>query len=174
MDGIEKRRARLVLGGVGLAVLVAVFLATFTPEAAVPRGRTLPATGSQETPAFTGVGDHEATWRIHVTAVDQALERRDVTAAVRAWHDAYGAALGSRQWQAMVEVGDAFRRIGDVSGSREGAKPNARQAYLHAFMRARGDRSIDGVRRAAQAFADLGDEEVARQCARGAEAMEGR
>jgi hypothetical protein len=60
-------------------------------------------------------------WPAHVAAVDRALADADVTRAVLAWHDAYGAALASGRWEALVEVGDTFVRIGagtSASGSR--------------------------------------------------------
>jgi hypothetical protein len=102
----------------------------------------------------------------YVRAVDEALARDDLSAAVRAWHDAYGIALASRRWEAMIDVGDAFLRVSAYDRSRDGGKPNARQAYLIALMRARSAGSATGVRRAGDAFAALGDLEVAAQCFR--------
>ena len=68
--------------------------------------------------------------------------------------------MGSREWAAMLEVGDAFVRIGEVAHTREGAKANARQAYLVGLVRARRAESVTGVLRAARSFAALGDREV--------------
>jgi hypothetical protein len=56
---------------------------------------------------------------------------------------------------------DAFVRIGHATGAPNGAKPNARQAYLIALTRARAQRSPDGVILVAEAFARLGDHEIA-------------
>ena len=135
-------RAWLVIGAAALAVLLAVAV-TQARQTPVPRA------------------DHESTWRTHVRVVDEALARGDTSAAIRLWQDAYGAALGSRRWDAMLEVGDAFVRIGHATGAPNGAKPNARQAYLVALTRARAQRSPDGVMLVADAFARLGDHEVA-------------
>jgi hypothetical protein len=108
----------------------------------------------------------DPVWKTHVVAVDRALAQHDVSAAVRAWHDAYGAALASRGWEGMIAVGDAFLRIGAEAGTPGGSRSNARQAYLNAFIRARRDGSADGLRRTAEAFATLGDHAVATQCLR--------
>ncbi len=108
----------------------------------------------------------EALWKAHLRTVDQALEQKDVPTAVRRWHDAYGAALASRRWEGMIEVGDAFFRIGEVAGTSRGSRPNARKAYLIALIRARRDASVDGVLRTAEAFLALDDRAVAEQCLR--------
>jgi len=124
-----------------------------------------------------GLSSHEALgaeprrrsdtlWIANVASVDQALARHDVSAAVGAWHDAYGAALASRGWEGMIAVGDAFLRIGTEAGSVSGSRPNARQAYLNALVRAHRDGSADGTRRTAEAFAALGDHAVAEHCFR--------
>ncbi len=132
----------LVLGSLGA-------LATVTLERPV---NELPGPGRDEV---------VEPWRVHVGAMDRALERADASAAVRAWRDAHSAALDSRRWEAMIEVGDAALRMGEA---REGSKLGARQAYLTALGRARRDGSVDGVRRAAAGFDALGDLEVAARC----------
>jgi hypothetical protein len=113
----------------------------------------------------------DTRWRVHVGTVDQALARHDVSAAVGAWHDAYGAALASRGWEGMLAVGDAFLRIGAEAGTVRGSRANARQAYLNALIRAHRDGSTDGLRRTATAFAALGDHAVATHCRRVADAL---
>jgi hypothetical protein len=102
----------------------------------------------------------------HLGVIDRALAADDVTVAVLAWHDAYGAALATGRWEPLVEVGDAFVRIGDAVSSISGSRANARLAYLGALTRAQRDGSVDGVRRVAQAFQALGDHAVAAQCTR--------
>src|SRR5256885_194361 len=62
------------------------------------------------------------SWVSSVRAVDEALQRDDVSAAVRAWRDAYGIALASRRWEAMIDVGDAFLRVSATDRSRDGGK----------------------------------------------------
>jgi hypothetical protein len=102
-------------------------------------------------------------WAEHLPSVDRALAAGDVNAAVRAWHTAHAAALASGSWEAMIEAGDAYLRIGRVAGARAPSEAKARQAYLVALFRARGQGSIDGVLRATDAFAGLGDDEVVAQ-----------
>jgi hypothetical protein len=102
-------------------------------------------------------------WTAHLPSVDGALAAGDVKAAVRAWHTAHAAALASGSWEGMIEAGDAYLRIGRAAGARTPAEAKARQAYLVALFRARAQRSLDGVLRAADAFAQLGDDEVVAQ-----------
>jgi hypothetical protein len=105
-------------------------------------------------------------WEAHVQWVHQLLDRGDVSGAVRAWHDAYGAALDGPGWEGMLAVGDAFLRIGDVAHSTRGAQANAYQAYLVALVRAERAGSVDGMLQTATAFAGLDDHAVVAQCIR--------
>jgi hypothetical protein len=100
-----------------------------------------------------------------LTAIDNALARRDVSAAVRAWHDAYSVALVSGGWQPLIDVGDAFLRIGDAAGTPGASKANARHVYMSALRRAQRMDDPNGVLAVASAFAGLGDDAVATQCA---------
>jgi hypothetical protein len=109
------------------------------------------------------VSEIEKPWAPHLAAVDRALAERNVTAAMAAWHEAYSAARGARRGDGMVAVGDAYLRIGDAASFRRSAEPTARRLYLAALFRARQDRSLEGVLRATEAFAALGDHDVARR-----------
>lgn len=104
-----------------------------------------------------------------VAAVDHALARHDINTAVREWHGAYAIARFTPGWRPMIDVGEASVRIGEVAASRHGAKANARQAYLAALTRAERARDADGILAVADAFARLGDREVAKTCVRIAE-----
>ena len=95
--------------------------------------------------------------------MEAELAAGHIDASVRAWHDAYGAALDSRSWDSMIAVGDAFMKIGRAAGTPWGARMNAREAYLTALIRARRDRSVDGALRSAEAFAGLGDRAIVEQ-----------
>jgi hypothetical protein len=108
---------------------------------------------------------HQGPWTIHVERMDQALAQRDVTAAESAWRDAYTAALGTRErWDGPLEVGNAYLRIGQVTKGPKVAEPTARRLYLTALFRAQRLSSLDGVLKAAEAFAALGDRQVVEQC----------
>jgi hypothetical protein len=98
-------------------------------------------------------------WAPPLAAVERALEQGDTAAAERALRSAYGVVGGSRTWEGMVEVGDAYRRVGEVPEARGRARARAREAYLAALFRARQQGSLPGVFRAAEGFAALGDRE---------------
>jgi hypothetical protein len=95
-----------------------------------------------------------SAWTTPLDLVDAALARGDDVAARSAWYEAHAAALRSAQWEGMMAVGDASRRLGADGPVR------ARQAYITALFRARRERSLEGLLRAASAFGDLGDREV--------------
>jgi len=98
-------------------------------------------------------------------AVDQALRSEDLTAAERAWRDAHDLAAMGREWRPLADIGDAALRIGDAAGQRAPYVSRAREAYLAALVRARADRSREGVTRIRHAFRVLGDHDLAQQCA---------
>jgi len=105
---------------------------------------------------------------------DRALAEGDLVSAATARHRAHLAALGSRSWEGFLAVGDAALRLGDASGDRARMKPEARRAYLAALMRARSERSLDGVLRATESFAVIGDREMVEQGIRIARDVAGR
>ena len=108
-------------------------------------------------------------WTVHLQRVDEALAKNDVSAAERAWNDAYLKALGSRRWEGMIDAADAQLRIGTAAGTRKASEAKARGIYLAALFQARQQGSLDGVLRVTGAFATLGDREVVDQCLRIAE-----
>lgn len=105
-----------------------------------------------------------SVWRGYIEMVDAALAQRNVPTAVRAWREAHAAAIRTRAWRPLVEVGDALVRITLVDGQRPAYTAQARKTYMAALTRARADRSVDGVLRVAEAFAGLGDQRVAEEC----------
>jgi hypothetical protein len=132
----------LVVMGAGLLALLSVALAGVEVlTAAVPRAVA------------------PRIWTTPLARVQEALDRGDDLGALSWWQEARAAALRSGQWEGMVEVGDAARRFPQGAG-------HARQAYLTALFRARQQRSLDGVLRAASAFGELGDHEVLGQALR--------
>lgn len=160
-DGSTILRTSLVAALIGLALVAAVMEV---------HADLAPRENRQEAERLR----FDRLWTAHVATVDRALARHDVSGAVVAWQDAYGAALASRGWEGMIAVGDAFLRIGAEAGSLRGSRPNARQAYLNVLIRAHRDGSADGMRRAAEAFAALGDEAVAEHCFRVADQLAAR
>jgi hypothetical protein len=104
-----------------------------------------------------------------VTAIGEAVQRGDLTTARAVWHDAYRSLRRTRDWQSMAALGDTALGIAGASGARQQWEADARQAYLGALFRARAEASLDGVLRATEAFATLGDREVAEEGLRVAE-----
>ena len=159
-SGLQDLRARSVVGAlVLLAIIAALILQHHTLSASLLRDRTI----DQQ-------GDGEPLWIAEVRRVDAALRHGDLTAAERAWRNAHLEAARTRGWKPMLEVGDAAVRIAEASsGGRDPLVPQARRAYLTAFVRARSLHASDGMRRAADGFAAIGDREMAEQCRRAAE-----
>ena len=117
-----------------------------------------------EPPARHGAEREQALAR-RLTELDEALHHQDVSRAIHDWQSAYGLALGLRRSDAMLSVGDAALRI-DALMSKSAGHPGrfraaARQAYLSALFQARSERSQEGIDGAAQAFAAIGDTEMA-------------
>jgi len=118
-----------------------------------------------------GRRDPDARWRGYLSNVDRHLGEQDVSAAIRAWHDAHTAALESRRWEAMLHVGDAALEVGRASGSHGPSRMTASDAYRVALIRARRDGSVEGALRVADAFAALSDRAAVRQSLRVADRL---
>lgn len=132
----------LLVAGGALLVLLMLALATVevltatVPEAVAPR-----------------------TWTTPLGRMEAALGDGNTRAALSWWHEADATALRSGQWEGMIEVGAAARRFTEGAGL-------ARRAYLTALFRARQERSLDGMLRAAAAFGELGDRDALAQALR--------
>ena len=137
---------------VGYSVAIFAILAVITVTASTRRA---PGSTTSRVPA----GDAEA-WIPYLASVDQALDAGDLALASRQWRDAYGVALRSQRWDAMLAAGEAALRVGHASGTTGGFDAEARQCFLIALFRARAKRSVDGVLAAADAFRQLGDTAV--------------
>ena len=110
-------------------------------------------------------------WTDYLRAMDQALAEPNATAAVRAWRNAYAAALGTPGWHGLVEVAAASLRIGAIPGFGKASEARARETYWTALFRARQQGSLNGVLDAAEAFGALGDRTMVEQCIRVAESL---
>jgi len=106
----------------------------------------------------------DAQWRQALQDIDDAWQTANPGRAAAAWRDAYRAAVRSGRWDAMIDVGDAALRVGPVSEFRDAPDAMARRSYLIALFRARAEASPDGVLRACEGFALLGDLPVVKQC----------
>jgi len=104
-----------------------------------------------------------APWVGAIRAMDEALAKGNLRAALAAREDARLAAVASRRWEGMAVLGDATLRLAQSAGLRPAMEPAVRRAYVAALFRARRQASLDGVVRIAEAFAALGDRDMARQ-----------
>jgi hypothetical protein len=119
----------------------------------------------------TTMNDSSGPWREYIRAMDLALAEANATAAVRAWRNAYAAALGTPGWRGLVEVAAASLRIGAIPGFANASEARARETYWTALFRARQQGSLKGVLEAAEAFGTLGDRTMVEQCIRVAESL---
>jgi hypothetical protein len=110
--------------------------------------------------AFPAGTAPDAPAYVHFQRADEALAAGDVVLAIRHWRQGHAAVAASRRWEGLVEAGDLYRRIGTRGGFQAAAVARARECYLVALLRARGEGSLDGVLRATEAFLDLGDGQV--------------
>jgi hypothetical protein len=129
-------KASLVLAPALIGVLVGSGTAPRAPE------RGAPLAGSLE------------------AAVDAALAHGDLSTAVRTVEVARRRAKRDLRWEPSIEIGDAYYRISSRAGAPEPASRRAREAYQNALRNARHAESLDGVLRAAEGFAQLGDVEA--------------
>jgi hypothetical protein len=83
----------------------------------------------------------------------------NVTAAIQGWQAAYRSAVKAGGWEGFIEVGDAYRRIGEVAGQSESFDPKAREIYLLALSQGRRLECVECLLPIAEAFAALGDRE---------------
>ena len=84
-----------------------------------------------------------------------AAERSDGATAERAWRHAYAAARRSPGWSRLVAVADAHGRL--AVAAQQALRPQLRELYLEVLLRARAQGSLEGVLRAGEGFAGLGD-----------------
>ncbi len=108
-----------------------------------------------------GTRSPDAAWREPLQRIESALAGGDARGATHAWEMAYRAAMRARTPEGLLEVGRAALRIGEAAGDRQTAVAKSRQIFLTALFRARAQRDPVGVARAGEAFASLGDREVA-------------
>src|SRR2546427_680773 len=82
-------------------------------------------------------------WTAHIQAMDQAVAENDPGEAVRAWRQAYSAALSHPGWLGLLTVAAASLRLGAVPGLARAAAARARATYRIAFFRVRQQRSLN-------------------------------
>ena len=123
-------------------------------------GVALVVVGTAVAGNMAALANPEGPWTAPIQRVDAALARKEYSAALRAANDAYALALNTARWDGMVCAGDLYRRIGEVTGLRRSFEDKAREAYQKAFFRARQQASVEGVLRATEGYAALGDAQM--------------
>jgi hypothetical protein len=113
--------------------------------------------GGTTTPTVTTLERGAPGSRSLRSSVEAALESGDLSTAFRTTEAAHRRASREDRWEAWIEVGDAYYRLADRTGAPGAASQRARDAYRAAFQSARRAESLDGVLRAAEAFARLGE-----------------
>jgi hypothetical protein len=115
-------------------------------------------------------------WAAAMRGAADAVEQGELVVADRSLEKAYAAAVASRSWEALLDVGDAQRRLAELGGARTRpvAEAKGAEAYRAGLARAWQQRAVDGVLRAAEAFDALGDHEAAALGLRMAEALAAR
>jgi hypothetical protein len=143
------------------------WLCLFLPAIISTLGPMLMAASVKDALADHAIGtEAQLAWQGRLLKVEQAMAVGNYAAAELLWREAYAAALKSRHWEGVVAAGDTYRALGARAGFRGAAVAKARQAYLTALFRARGEGSLAGVLITAERFAELGDREVVEQCIR--------
>jgi hypothetical protein len=124
--------------------------------AAMANGATV---GTAETPTAL-----DARWREPLGRAEAALAEGQARQAEQAWEEAQRAAMrATSPPTGLVDVGRAYLRIGEAAHDRQTAVARARVLYLRALFRARERGDVAGMTAAGEAFANLGDCEVARR-----------
>src|SRR4029450_4782432 len=95
--------------------------------------------GEGETMMHSLFGEIEALgpWTAHIQVMDQAVAEDAPGESVRAWRQAYSAALSHPSWLGLLAVAAASLRLGVFPGLARGAVARARETYGSAFLRAR-------------------------------------
>ena len=105
-------------------------------------------------------------WVQRIALVDEALGRSDLSRAIYEWREAYGAAQRSGRSEGLIAVGDRAVRIAERSGGSGYFRREASEIYVHAALRARGERSRDTILGIVEVLERLGDRERAEQVRR--------
>jgi hypothetical protein len=107
-----------------------------------------------------------ASWSASFGAVDREGADRDPGhgTGARRLQNGHLAAVESLDWDDLIAIGDARLRIGGAIGAHPSGELAARRVYFAALYRACRAESLEGILRAAEAFADLGDGDVVEEC----------
>ena len=103
----------------------------------------------------------EVEWRALLVRAEAALASRDARGAEDSLLLAYRAAMRTREQEGFLELGHAYLRIGEAAHDRQWALGQTRRVFLRALFQARERRDAEALTAAAEAFASIGDDQVA-------------
>ena len=106
-----------------------VVVAMVTAGLAVVSGIAIARSGSADT--------RDPARLAALAAMDEALARQDLAAAVQAWRQARELALRSRGWRGPAEAADAELRLAVAADRLRESKPTAHELFLVTLFRAR-------------------------------------
>src|SRR5262249_35296106 len=141
------------------AMWLGMIVAMGTAIEMIAAPRTSPMLVAPHATAEAVGAETRSAWQMALDTVDRALAAGDISGAEMAWHNAYGYAIRSRQWEALLAAGDGSLRIADHILVKRPYRARAAEAWQAALFLARTQRSVDGVLRVAEAFARLGYKE---------------
>src|SRR3989442_15589474 len=84
-------------------------------------------------------------WTAHIRAMDQAVTENDPGEAVRAWRQAYSAALSHPGWLGLLTGAAPPLRLDAFPGPAGGAPRGAREAHRVPFFPARPHAPLNGL-----------------------------
>ena len=103
----------------------------------------------------------EVEWRALLLRAEAALASGDARAAEDSWWQSYRAAMRTREQEGLLDLGHAYLRIGEAAHDRQWALSQVRRVFLRALFQARERRDAEALSAAAEAFASIGDQQVA-------------
>jgi len=154
-----------------VAMWFGLIVAMGTALTMVPAPRTSRMLVAPRAAAEAVGAETRPAWQTALDTMDRALAADDISGAEMAWRNAYGLAIRSRQWEALLAAGDGSLRIADHVLVKQPYRARAAEAWRAALFRARAQRSVDGVLRVAEGFGRLGDAEGLTQVLRIADGL---
>ena len=142
-----------------VATWFGLIVAMGTALAMITASRTSPMLVAPRAAAEAVGAETRPAWQMALDTMDRALVAGDISGAEMAWRNAYGFAIRSRQWEALIAAGDGSLRIADHVLVKQPYRARAAEAWRAALFRARAQHSVDGVLRVAEGFGRLRDAE---------------
>src|SRR5262249_15041851 len=102
----ELRRGSDMNAYARVATWVGLIVAMGTALAMITASRTSPMLVAPRAAAEAVGAETRPAWQMALDTMDRALVAGDISGAEMAWRNAYGFAIRSRQWEALIAAGD--------------------------------------------------------------------